>query len=192
LQTMELMQAADPQIIEQTTIEETPLVQVVETIEKVTPFNSATFNVASNPNTCSLSNPVVPIHQPKLTHGDGWWAQEAEGRWMRNEEAVLSLTMPETLMSGLPSKYLLKFSGVFFLDKPNAITATIDGKVAAVTEVTDEGTIIIGFTSSKTAAEIDVALRLSVPQVQSPKDLGISTDDRTLLYFLKSVELVAA
>lgn len=192
LQTMELMQAADPQIIEQSTVEETPLVQVFETIEKVIPSSSAAFSVASTPKTCSLSTPTIPIHQPKLTHGNGWWAQEAEGRWMRNEEASLSLTLPETLTTGSPNNYLLELSGVFFSDKPSAITAIVDGKVAALAEVADEGTITIGFTSSKTAGKIDVALKLSVPKVRSPKDLGLSTDDRTLTYFLKSVELVAA
>lgn len=192
LQTMELVQAADPQIIEPSTNEKTPIVQAFETIDKVISSDSAAFNVASIPKTCSLSTQIVPIHQAKLTHGNGWWAQEADGRWMRNEEASLSLTMPETLMTGLPSNYILKLSGVFFSDKPSAITAIIDGKVAALAEVADEGTITIGFTSSKTAGKIDVALKLSVPKVQSPKDLGLSTDDRTLTYFLKSVELVAA
>jgi len=192
LQTMELVQAADPQIIEQSTNEKTPIVQAFETIDKDIPSDTAAFNVATIPKTCSLSTQIVPIHQAKLTHGNGWWAQEAEGRWMRNEEASLSLTMPETLMTGLPSNYILKFSGVFFSDKPSAITAIIDGKVAALAEVADEGIITIGFTSSKTAGKIDVALKLSVPKVQSPKDLGLSTDDRTLTYFLKSVELVAA
>jgi len=192
LQTMELVQAADPQIIEQSTNEKTPIVQAFETIDKDIPSDTAAFNVATIPKTCSLSTQIVPIHQAKLTHGNGWWAQEAEGRWMRNEEASLSLTMPETLMTGLPSNYILKFSGVFFSDKPSVITAIIDGKVAALAEVADEGIITIGFTSSKTAGKIDVALKLSVPKVQSPKDLGLSTDDRTLTYFLKSVELVAA
>lgn len=192
LQTMELVQAADPQIIEQSTIEKKTIVQAFETIDKDISSNSAVFNVSSIPKTCSLSIPAVPIHQPKLTHGNGWWAQELEGRWMRNEEASLSLIMPETLMTGSPNNYLLELSGVFFSDTPSAITAIIDGKVAALAEVADEGIITIGFTSSKTAGKIDVVLKLSVPKVQSPKDLGLSTDDRTLTYFLKSVELVAA
>lgn len=75
---------------------------------------------------------------------------------------------------------------------PSAITATVDGNLATVAEVAGEGNITIGFTSSKTEGKIDVALKLSVPKVRSPKDLGLSTDDRTLTYFLKSVELVAA
>jgi hypothetical protein len=191
LQTMVLTNAVEPQVIERLTFEETHPVKVSETIKTIAVANPAAFNVSSLLNTCALSNQIVSTHQLELSYGDGWWAQEAEGRWMRSEEASFSLMMPETTLTRLSSNYLLKLSGDFFSQTPEAITATIDGRTATIAEVGEDGAISIGFTTSKAGGEVDVAIKLSVPQVQSPKDLGISTDDRTLLYFLKSVELEA-
>ena len=111
---------------------------------------------------------------------------------MQREEANFSMTLPERLAAEGPKNYLLKLSGDYFAEKPNAIGVTIDGTTTYVTDVANDGSLSIRFTTLKVGEEIDVTLKLSVPEIKSPKDLGISTDERTLTYFLKSVELEAA
>ena len=192
LQTMILTNAVEPQVTERPTFEDTHPVQAPETIKTIAIAKPAAFNTSSPFNTCAPSYQSVSTLQPEMSYGNGWWAQEADGRWMRSEEASFSITIPETTLTGLPSNYLLKLSGDFFSEIPKTITAAIDGNSTSVVQIEEDGTISIGFTTLKTAGEVEVAIRLSVPQVQSPRDLGISTDDRTLLYFLKSVNLETA
>lgn len=191
LQTMELTLADEtPNMDDPVRLEAIPL-QTVETRDSLLAANRKTFDVGPSLNTCPLETSVVLFQEADLKYGDGWWAQEAEGRWMRSEAASFSVMMPEVMATGLPNSYLLKLTGDFFAKTPASIRATIDGEQVSTTDVSDDGVISLAFNSNKTAGELDVTVILSVPELRSPKDLNLSMDDRTLTYFLKSIELVA-
>ncbi|GGX69797.1 hypothetical protein GCM10011309_19780 [Litorimonas cladophorae] len=192
LQTMALTHAVEMPIMDEPVRQEASPLQAVETLESNVVAKRATFDVVPTLNTCSLVTPVLSVKQTELRYGNGWWAQEAEGRWMRSEEANFSITMPETIETGLPTSYLLKLTGDFFSETPDSINVTIDGDRVFAAEISDDGITSIRFNTYKAAGELEVTIKLSVPKLRSPKDLGLSTDDRTLTYFLKSVELVAA
>lgn len=191
LQTMELTLADEtPNMDDPVRLEAIPL-QTIETRDSFLAANRKTLDVGPSLNTCPLETSVVLFQEADLKYGDGWWAQEAEGRWMRSEAASFSVMMPEVMATGLPNSYLLKLTGDFFAKTPASIRATIDGEQVSTTDVSDDGVISLAFNSNKTAGELDVTVILSVPELRSPKDLNLSMDDRTLTYFLKSVELVA-
>jgi len=192
LQTVELTLPNEMPLIDEPVRQEVSPLQTVETQESVAVATQTTLNLAPTLNTCSLVTPVVPFQQTELKYGDGWWAQEAEGRWMRSEEANFSITMPEVIATGLPNSYLLKLTGDFFSETPDSISVTVDGDRVSAAEISDDGIISLGFNTYKAAGELEVTVKLSVPELRSPKELGLSTDGRTLTYFLKSVELVAA
>jgi len=192
LQTMELTHAVEMPIMDEPVRQEASTLPAVETLESIVVAKRATFDVVPTLNTCSLVTPVLSVKQTELKYGNGWWAQEAEGRWMRSEEANFSIIMPEFLETGLPNSYLLKLTGDFFSEKPDSISVTVDGDRVSAVKISDDGIISLGFNTYKAAGELEVTVKLSVPELRSPKELGLSTDDRTLTYFLKSVELVSA
>lgn len=192
LQTMELTLPDETSIMDDAVRQEGPTLQTVETREPFRVSQGTAFDFTSNLNTCSLVAPVVSFQQTEPEYGDGWWAQEAEGRWMRSEKADFSIALPEVMATGLPNNFLLKLTGDFFVKTPDSISITVDGDQVSDVKIAENGIISVGFNTYKAAGELEVTVRLSVPELRSPKDLGLSTDDRTLTYFLKSVELAAA
>ncbi len=192
LQTMELTLADETPNMDDPIRQEINGPQTVENLEANAVAKRARLNIAPCVNICSLKTSVLSIQEPKLKYGDGWWAQEAEGRWMRSEEANFSIAVPKTIKTGLPNSYLLKLTGGFFSEKPDSISITVDGESVSAAEISDNGVISLKFDTYKTSGELEVTVRLSVSELQSPKYLGLSADDRTLTFFLESVEIVPA
>ena len=130
----------------------------------------------------ALSTAPIKFHQ-------GWWPQEAAGRWMKGQRASFELTLPKTSAQNL-GRYTLKLSGDFFMGKPQSISAIINGKDVGVFRPLGNGSYITSFEALRPADTINVGIELSGKQLQSPKGLGLSQDDRTLTYFLKSAQLI--
>ena len=70
------------------------------------------------------------------------------------------------------------------------MTANINGQQNLPFQIRDDGSFVALFESSRESRKIDVTLLISGQIPQSPKALGLSNDDRTLTYFLKSAELI--
>ena len=151
-----------------------------------------------------INRSPVPISGPVLTgeycaiYGNtmpeeftqGWWAQEATGRWMQGQTAEIKLALPLGIKSA-SRRYRLKLTGDIFMDEAKSLSLNIDGQdIGAFTPASD-GTISAEFSSPKTVGLINVQIKLSGKAPLSPKLLGLSQDDRTLTYFLKSAALAA-
>ena len=137
----------------------------------------------SENNICS-GEPCSPI-----TYGQGWWSQETLGRWMKGKEADLNFVVPDTQEDQDAAKYQIKLEGIFFRGETQMIDVYIDGKLS-VTNASD-GTVTAPFNALRHKNKVNVSIRLSGTPSASPKQLGLSEDDRTLTYFLKSAALTS-
>lgn len=68
----------------------------------------------------------------------------------------------------------------------------IDGQQSQPLQIDDDGYFVTSFEVSRETRHVTVTLMVSGELPQSPKALGLSADERTLTYFLKSVDLVPA
>ena len=189
LQTLELIKPIN--MIEATPPKEATI-QRVEPVEIVSVPQSPIFESVNLLNSCTLALPASANTKSTIQYGDGWWAQEAEGRWMKGEDANFEVKQPWTGQNLIDGNQTLRLVGNFFSAKPRAVTVTINGEAAPLAKLTDSGTIYIPVNASVDISKIKITLNLSMPNIQSPKDLGLSTDDRSLTYFLKSVALLPA
>ncbi len=131
----------------------------------------------------------LEIDTPKssIEYGAGWWSQETEGRWMRNETASFDLRVPQSDQSS--DGYILRLVGDFFLNKPQPVDIMINEEMVGSATVDASGIISIPFASSKVSESVKVTVNLTEANLISPKAMGLSSDERTLTYFLKSAEL---
>ena len=166
--------------------------QRVEAIEINSVSPGPILQSGTIPNSCALALPATTNTKSTIQYGDGWWAQEAEGRWMKGEDASFEIKGPATGRNLLDGDQTLRLVGKFFSTKPRAVTVTVNGEAAPLAKLTDSGTIYIPVNASMDISKIKITLNLSMPNIQSPKDLGLSTDDRSLTYFLKSVAILPA
>lgn len=126
--------------------------------------------------------------QPSVQYGRGWWEQEALGRWMKGTEASFSLDLPSRGTGVSSEQYTLSLSGDYFMGKAVPISLLIDGEAAVITR-DSAGVITADFKPRGPRDAITVQLNIAANVPQSPKSMGLSDDDRTLTYFLKSVAL---
>ena len=162
---------------------------------QITPaaFQDRPYEVASTAKVSLLKPENFSEIQPTIQYGDGWWAQESEGRWMRSEEASFNVQLPQSVSLASSKRYTLELTGAFFSDRPQSVDVIIDGQNTVTVEVTETGVGSFSFESSRPAVDVNVTLRFPVLNLQSPKDLGLSrTDERTLTFFLKSMKLRSA
>lgn len=75
------------------------------------------------------------------------------------------------------------------MGKAQSISAVINGMQRVMLRNTKDGSYVTTFETSTAAETVNVGIELSGKPPRSPKDVGLSQDDRTLTYFLKSVEL---
>ena len=135
----------------------------------------------------TTANPTLA----EIQFGDGWWAAESEGRWMIGAEARFAVEASESAMTPHTGADMLKLNGNFFTETPPYIDATINGRTRRVQVTTHDNKILVPLETSDRSGHLDVTLAFPLRELQSPKALGLSSDDRTLTYFLKSVELTA-
>ena len=123
--------------------------------------------------------------------GKGWWDQEAFGRWMKDGEAVFKIDLADDQAGAETRRYTLILQGDFFMGRRQVVSLMIDGKEMGALKESGEGLLTASFEASSRAGAVSVKLRLSNPSERSPKALGISSDERALTYFLKSVALTS-
>ncbi len=139
---------------------------------------------------------VIGESRISIEYGQGWWAQEDSGRWMKGQDADFTLNLPEVPKTSpqsaektlKPISYTLKLTGDFFRSKPKTVDVVVDGNLAETVLITD-GTITSSFIKSTAKTDVQVSVKLAEIDYQNPQELGLSSDDRTLTYFLKSIEL---
>ena len=122
----------------------------------------------------------------------GWWPQEAAGRWMNGKQASLKIVLPINQTKNKPGRYILKLNGDFFMGQYHRVSAVIDGEIVGPFNIGADGSLFTRFETDKTDGMVDVTLNLALDKPQSPKELGLSQDDRTLTYFLKSINIAEA
>ena len=128
----------------------------------------------------------------KVSFLEGWWAQEAYGRWMKDQRASLEVRMTDNNTPSLTNQYTLRLEGDFFMNRVQSVSGRIDGKNLKPFTLMEDGSLISVFENSQMENSVTLELELSGKTTQSPKTLGMSEDDRTLTYFLKSVQLIPA
>jgi len=127
----------------------------------------------------------------QVSFSDGWWAQEPLGVWMKDQQATLEMNIDNYDVTS-PRRYILRLEGDFFMNRTQSVSAIINGVQAGPLKFTDDGTLVTSFELPKIEERIKVVLTLAGQTTQSPKTMGLSQDERTLTYFLKSVELTPA
>ena len=128
----------------------------------------------------------------KVSFLEGWWAQEAYGRWMKDQRASLEVRMTDNNTPSLTNQYTLRLEGDFFMNRVQSVSGRIDGKNLNPFTLMEDGSLISVFENSQMENSVTLELELSGKTTQSPKTLGMSEDNRTLTYFLKSVQLIPA
>ena len=194
------------QNLELTNVEVEDNLAVVKMIEDRTQLSPNT--VSYTPNTLSLdyeqvsmANTLlncVPVDMTnaqipaKISFFEGWWAQETYGRWMKDQRASLKMRIPENREDKSTNRYILRLQGDFFMNRIQSISAIINGTKVNPFTLAEDGALITSFENSETADSVNVVLELSGQATQSPKTLGMSQDERTLTFFLKSAQLIPA
>jgi len=141
---------------------------------------------------CAPVDTLPTLNSTFIKYSQGWWSQEATGRWMKGSQADLILNLPRALKHGENNTFNLRLEGDFFLDKPKAVKLFIDGQETGPVTISDDGTISTSFYIETDGREVTVSLKLIGTSLKSPRQLGLSQDERTLTYFLKSAEITAA
>jgi len=75
------------------------------------------------------------------------------------------------------------------MGKPSRLSAEIDGEPINAFTLGADGSLSARFQTQKSGGMIDIKLKVAVENPQSPKAMGLSEDERTLIYFLKSINL---
>ena len=127
----------------------------------------------------------------QVSFSDGWWAQEPLGVWMKDQQATLEMKIDNDDNSS-SSRYILRLEGDFFMNRTQSVSAIINGVQTKPLTLADDGALITSFENPEISERMNVVLKLSGQTTQSPKTMGISQDDRTLTYFLKSAQLIPA
>lgn len=154
-------------------------------------FNNITPVFKGKPH--SLVQNCSPVHSFTTAKAwqieflQGWWPQEATGRWMSDQQASLKIALPSNEAEKKSGRYILKLNGDFFMGRYYSVSAVIGGKTVGPFNVQADGSLSISFETEKADGMVDVTLNLMGDDPQSPKELGLSQDDRTLTYFLKSI-----
>ncbi|MEP3654743.1 MAG: hypothetical protein ABJO36_07595 [Litorimonas sp.] len=180
---------AEPVANKQTSLNVTP-VEVRENSQSILASEIPNWNFVLPGNSCRLDLPLSRDVDSSIKYGEGWWAQEAQGRWMQGQEASFNLTLPQSTKANGLERYTLRLIGDFFSEIPQAIGIKINGKSENIATIANNGVISLPFETTNNGEPLNVTLELSTKNLKSPKDLGLSMDERTLTYFLKSAELV--
>jgi len=141
---------------------------------------------------CKMTGETFSPLTAQIQFKSGWWEQEVFGRWMKGDEANLIIDLPTGQAQKTAGRYALSLKGDFFMGRAQAVSLLINGANVGSLKETEEGVLTALFRLQKPADDLSVTLRLSDPEALSPKELGLSDDDRTLTYFLKSVSLTNA
>ena len=160
------------------------------------PLNNMTPLFAGGPQSflqnCSPIDSVAAVSAWQVDFLKGWWPQEAAGRWMSGPQASLKIALPQKAAPNNSGRYSLKLMGDFFMGQYHEVTVMIDGEEVGPLNINADGSLSARFETEKSQGMLDVTLKVAIDKVRSPKELGLSQDERALIYFLKSIDLTAA
>lgn len=149
-------------------------------------------NVRPAITSCAVGAVLPSLNSTFIKYNQGWWAQEANGRWMKGQQADLILSLPYELARSQSNQYKLRLDGDFFLGEPKAVKLLIDGQETGPVVIAADGVISTSFSADTDKRDVKLSLKLIGASLKSPKQLGQSPDDRILTYFLKSAVITAA
>lgn len=183
LQSLELTAPAAPVSAMSQAVQAAPADTVMTSMDTIADAPTAAKN------DCLTTGDVRSQAPSSVSFGKGWWDQESSGRWMKDGEAVFKVSLADDEAGVESRSYLLTIEGDFFMNRRQAVSIVIDGKEMGVLTETTEGLLTASFDASNKADCVSVILKLSNPSAQSPKTLGLSSDERALTYFMKSASL---
>lgn len=181
-----------------------PLRADVPSQVNITPFSLSWGNKMPATAGCTAISETPAAASSQIKFLTGWWDQEVSGRWMQGGEAEFQIDVPamqNVTQTDAPISrqilaeaglYELKIKGDFFRERKQAVSVIINGQQAVNTIEIGEGVLSASFALNAPAEDLSFTLKLLSPNLQSPKELGLSEDDRTLTYFLKSASLTRA
>lgn len=150
------------------------------------------LSTTEDPQNCAPAGGVKNSTLTPVGFSQGWWSQEPAGRWMKGREADFDVALPAFGYGLATKRYTLTLEGEFFMSQTQIVSIKIDGKRIKPLEIAEDGKISVSFESLPKQRDVKISLRLSGKSINSPKALGLSQDERTLTYFLKSVQLTEA
>ena len=165
-------------------VQQTSLTFATSQIETVT-SSSSLMN-------CAAVDTLPTLDSTFIKYSQGWWAQEATGRWMKGHQADLVLSLPFEATPNSGNRFNLRLDGDFFMDKPKAVKILVEGQETGPVTITDDGMISTSFGVGIDRQAVSVSLKFIGASLKSPRQSGLSQDERTLTYFLKSATITAA
>lgn len=118
----------------------------------------------------------------------GWWAFEPYGRWMRDNEAILRLYIPEELPKGAYLQLAGEMAG-FGVERGNLM---FDGQVIGTGLLGQDHVLSANLDTLPRGQTVLLTLRFSdAPDVLSPYDRGYNADKRTMSFHLQRLSLKA-
>ena len=140
---------------------------------------------------CAPLDTLPTMNSTFIKYSQGWWAQEATGRWMKGRDADLVLSLPVKSTLGAGNGFNLRLEGDFFSGKPKAIKLFVDGRETGPVTIAAGGVISTSFKIETYKRDVTLSVKLIGASLKSPQQLGLSQDERTLTYFLKSAAITA-
>lgn len=141
---------------------------------------------------CGPVAALPALNSTFIKYSQGWWAQETTGRWMKGREADFVLSLPVGSTPGTGNRFNLRLEGEFFFGKPKAVKILVEGQETGPVTIADDGMISTSFGIETDRRDATVSLKLIGASLKTPQQLGLSQDERTLTYFLKSAAITAA
>ena len=117
----------------------------------------------------------------------GWWDSEPYGRWMRDNRAMLRLTLP----NNLPSDTILKIQGITKSGRLEDINISVNGELVASGLFGESTPLFVPVTDLSSEETLSIFIDLPNAGVPlSPKNLGESEDARSMTLHIQTIELV--
>ena len=147
---------------------------------------------------------AAPLNQPALPVGTsislddinfrnhvvftaGWWASEVNGRWMRDNRAMLRVTLP----NGLEQNAILEIKGTTKSGRLERASVTINGQLVSTGMFGANSPLQIPLANLPYGEALSIFITLpeaSVPQ--SPFELNESEDARSMTLHFQTLQLI--
>lgn len=126
--------------------------------------------------------------EQQIRFSAGWWQDEPSGRWMRGTEAVLTVALDPNLAPDQD----LTLTGFTFNGQARQLVVFHDGQVLGQGQVAGAFALPVTTAAVPRGRPVQLVLRLKDEgPVQSPADLGLGEDVRSLTLHLRSLSLAA-
>jgi hypothetical protein len=121
----------------------------------------------------------------------GWSEPEAEFVWSNGPKTVLSL--PNSVHGHAATLTFMVAPFLTAATQVQDVKVSVGGKEVATWRLTPgPQTVTVNLPDSATGGEDPIVLEFSIANPRSPKDGGLSTDDRQLGFYLRSVKVDCA